>query len=76
MADQVLKTCGMSAYRSYRIIHRFRKHDEEVLASSATKRKEGEQALISFNAAARAQLGELMKADLEDRDQLADTHWG
>jgi voltage-gated potassium channel Kch len=76
MADQVLRQIGISAYRSYRIINKFKKHDEEVLIESSKKRKESEQALVSFNAAARLQLGELMKADLEDRDELADTHWG
>ena len=76
MADQVLRQMGMSAYRSYRIINKFKKHDEEVLKESALKRKEGEQAFVSFNAAARMQLAELMKADLEDRDELIDTHWG
>lgn len=67
---------GMSAYRSYRVINKFRKHDEEVLLESWKKRKEGEQDLVSFNAAARLQLSELMKADLKDRDELVDTHWG
>jgi hypothetical protein len=73
---QVLRQMGMSAYRSYRIINKFKKHDEEVLIESSKKRKEGEQALVSFSAAAELQLGELMKADLEDRDELVDTHWG
>jgi glutathione-regulated potassium-efflux system ancillary protein KefC len=76
IADQVLRQMGMSAYRSYRIINKFKKHDEEVLIESSKKRKEGEQALVSFSAAARLQLSELMKADLEDRDELVDTHWG
>jgi voltage-gated potassium channel Kch len=73
IGELVLRELGYSAHQAHKTAQRFRGYDEAMIRESA-KYRDDEKKLIDYAIRSRAQLEEVMRAEMEDLSN-ADKGW-
>jgi len=75
LSEQVMTALGTHAYMAHRAIRTFKKFDEQHVRD-LLKIERDTKDYVSVVQKNKAELEQVLRADINDKDQLVDDHWG